>query len=108
MSNWYKTTKGKAYSKAYTKKWKAENPDRVRIYTRRYAKKLYPERELRRKMKGVDSLLDLTKGRCRWEACNDNNPKIYAMGLCRNCNARLKSTPNWPQVKEFYGAAIEL
>ena len=84
------------------KKWRDTHPETVSAIARRQRIKMYPEREYKKKLLGVDSLWEITKGNCRWEACRSGHSKIYSCGLCGACYARLKRTPNWPQVKELY------
>jgi len=64
--------------------------------------KANPGRELRRNLRGVKSLWNLTKGKCVWEGCRSGFPKVYAQDLCKNCYNWLIKTPNFPQVKELY------
>ena len=100
---WRKTEKGKECYRMANKRWYDNNREHLREYRRGRYHIMYPERALKRKLMGVESLLDLTKGKCRWEGCKDNFPKIYAVGVCRNCYGRLERTSNFPQIKDLYG-----
>ena len=103
---WSKTEKGREVARTAFKKWSSKNKDKIAIYNKRNHEKANPDRAYKRILRGVETLRDLTKGNCRWEACNDNNPKIYASGLCRNCYMRLCKTHNFIQIKDLYGVAV--
>ena len=97
-----KTESGRAAHNRWFVKYYKEHKEQLSATNKRNYEKRNPAILLKRELLDVIDLRHTREGKCRWEACNHNHPKIYASGLCRACYGRLLRTPNFERVKELY------